>query len=81
MVERMVSSLDRSKPMTIAKIQIWLTYWNNAGMVALDEIRSIEDVVQARRFCACMRVGVFTLNQVSDLQIWRALCARRSLAA
>jgi hypothetical protein len=40
-------------------------------MVDLDEIRAFEHVHQARRFCSCMRVGVFAT--VADLDIWRAL--------
>jgi hypothetical protein len=54
-----------------SKIQEWLTYWQNARMVDLDEIRAFEHVHQARRFCSCMRVGVFAA--VADLDIWRAL--------
>jgi hypothetical protein len=53
------------------KIQEWLSYWNDAGMVKVEEIRALGDVFSARKYCKCMRVGVFA--EVSDLQIWRAL--------
>ena len=64
--------------MTQAAIQDWLTYWTNAKMVAVDEIRSFSDVYQARKYCECMRVGVFADDLVSDLQIWRAISATRT---
>jgi hypothetical protein len=62
--------------MTLSQIKDWLTYWNNARMVALDEIRAFDQVHQARKFCACMRQGIF--HDVTDLQIWNALKALRS---
>jgi hypothetical protein len=40
-------------------------------MVSVDEIRSFDDVYQARKYCECMRVGIFA--NVTDLQIWRAI--------
>ena len=61
--------------MQTEEIQTWLTYWNNANMVAVDAIRAFDQVYQARKYCACMRQGVFA--DVTDLQIWRALCALR----
>lgn len=65
--------------MTNAKIQDWLTYWTNAKMVAIDQINAFDQVHQARKYCECMRVGVFT--DVTDLQIWNALCALRAKVA
>lgn len=62
--------------MTNEQIKGWLSYWNAAKMVALDEITSFDRVYQARKFCACMRVGVFT--DVTDLQIWNALREMRA---
>ena len=59
--------------MTKAEIKDWLTYWSNANMVAVENIQSLEHVVQARKFCECMRVGVFCEDLVTDLQIWNAL--------
>ena len=56
-------------------IKAWLTYWKNANMVNLSEIKSVLDCVQARRFCSCMRVGVFTDVATSD--IWNALVELR----
>lgn len=56
-----------------AQIQAWLTYWQNAKMVAIDEINAFDQVHLARKYCSCMRVGVFSLDLVSDLDIWRAL--------
>ena len=58
------------------EIQDWLTYWQNANMVAIHAIRAFDQVHQARRFCSCMRVGVFA--DVTDLAIWRALENMRS---
>lgn len=58
------------------EIQDWLTYWQNANMVAVDAICAFDQVHQARRFCSCMRDGVFA--NVSDLDIWRALENMRS---
>jgi hypothetical protein len=61
--------------MTTTKIKNWLIYWNNAKMVSLDAITSFDRVFQARKYCECMRVGVFA--EVTDLQIWNALQASR----
>ena len=58
------------------QIKAWLSYWSAAKMVAVDEIRAFDQVHLARKFCSCMRVGVF--SDVTDLQIWRALMALRS---
>lgn len=60
------------------QIQIWLTYWNNSGLVAVDRILALEQVAQARKYCQCMRVGIFA--DISDLAIWRALCDLRGIA-
>lgn len=59
-----------------AEIQDWLRYWENARMVAVNEIRAFEHVHLARKYCSCMRVGVFA--EVTDLAIWRALENMRS---
>jgi hypothetical protein len=63
------------REMNDLQIQNWLTYWGNAKMVNLDAIRAFENVFQARKYCECMRIGVFT--DVTDLQIWNALQAMR----
>ena len=60
-------------------IQEWLAYWQSAKMVDVDQIRAFDQVATARRFCECMRAGVFT--DVTDLQIWRALEDMRKAAA
>ncbi len=60
-----------------SEIQIWLAYWQNANMVSVDAIRALEHVYQARKYCACMRQGVFHPDLVSDGQIWDALQAMR----
>ena len=64
--------------MRATDIKNWLTYWHNAGMVAVDSILAFDQVHQARKFCSCMRVGVFNPDLVTDLQIWRALCEMRA---
>ncbi len=65
--------------MTSKDIVSWLAYWDSAKMVALDEIRAFDQVHQARKFCECMRVGVF--SDVTDLQIWNALQLQRVYSA
>lgn len=60
-----------------AEIIRWLQYWKNAKMVAVDEISAFDQVHLARKYCSCMRVGVFSPDLVSDLQIWRALSVMR----
>jgi uncharacterized protein (DUF3084 family) len=67
--------------MTTAQIQDWLTYWKNGGMVAVDAIRALDQVYQARKFCRVMREGIFTPDQVSDGQIWDAIVALRQKRA
>lgn len=57
--------------MTITEIKNWLSYWTNANMVAVENILAFDQVAQARKFCECMRVGVF--HEVTDLQIWNAI--------
>jgi hypothetical protein len=64
--------------MTQDNIQTWLEYWHNAKMVDTDQIRAFDQVYQARKFCSCMRIGVFSPDLVSDLDIWRGLCVMRS---
>jgi hypothetical protein len=63
------------------EIQIWLDYWNRGNMVAIDEIQAFEHVYQARKYCSCMRFGVFSPDIVTDLQIWRALQSMRAATA
>jgi hypothetical protein len=58
-----------------ADIKVWLAYWQAAHMVNVDAIQAYEHVHLARKFCSCMRVGVFA--DVSDLEIWRSLVALR----
>lgn len=55
------------------KSAIWLNYWHNAHMVNLDAINSIHDMHLARKFCSCMRVGIFASDVISDLDLWRGL--------
>ena len=57
--------------MAKTEIQRWLAYWSAAKMVAVSEIRAFDQVYEARKYCECMRVGVFA--DVTDLQIWRAI--------
>jgi hypothetical protein len=57
--------------MTSAEIKPWLDYWHFAKMVAFDHIQAFENVYQARKYCQCMRVGLF--EDVSDLQLWNAI--------
>lgn len=64
--------------MTQAEIKSWIEYWKAAKMVDVDAIRAFDQVHQARKFCECMRVGVFHPDLVSDLQIWRALKAMQA---
>jgi hypothetical protein len=63
--------------MNSREIQTWLAYWGNAKMVDLRAIQAFDQVHQARKFCACMREGVFHPSVVTDLQIWNALCRMR----
>jgi|HubBroStandDraft_1064217.scaffolds.fasta_scaffold217990_1 hypothetical protein len=60
-----------------SEIKTSLTYWHNAKMVAVDQILAFDQVQTARRYCECMRVGVFHPDVVSDLSIWRALLEMR----
>ena len=64
--------------MTEGRIIDFLQYWDKAEMVAIDQIRAFDQVYTARKFCACMRQGVF--SDVTDLQIWRALERMRAFA-
>ena len=64
------------RQMSTKEIQRWLKYWQAANMVAVDAIMAHDQVYQCRRFCKCMREGVFT--DVTDLQIWNALVEMRS---
>lgn len=64
-----------------SEIQTWLTYWKNGDMVAVDRIRALDQVHQARKFCRCMREGVFHPELVSDGQIWDAIVAMRAAEA
>jgi hypothetical protein len=61
--------------MTKASIKGFIRYWTAAKLVAFEQINSVADVAKARRFCAVMRNGVFA--NVTDAQIWEALCANR----
>lgn len=58
------------------KIQNWLNYWHFTKMVAVDQINAFDQVYQARKYCQCMRSGIF--EDVSDLAIWNALVDLRS---
>ena len=62
--------------MAQTKIIEWLGYWRNANMVSINAICAFDQVYEARKYCQCMRVGVFT--NVTDLQIWNALKAMRA---
>ena len=63
--------------MTRKEIIDWLNYWQNRGMVSVDNICAFDQVHEARKYCLCMRIGVFRPHLVTDLQIWRALCEMR----
>ena len=54
--------------MSKQEIKSWLSYFKATGMVNFKEITSLDLLKQARRFCKCMRVGVFA--NVTDNQIW-----------
>ena len=56
-------------------IQDWLRYWQATKSVAVHNINAFDQVAEARKYCSCMRKGVFC--EVTDLQIWRALCNMR----
>lgn len=56
----------------------WLKYWRAAQMVATEEIQTAEDMVEARRWCACMRSGVFIPELVSTAELWGALSTLRT---
>jgi hypothetical protein len=73
--KRRAAAKTGDNTMSTPKIKSWLAYWRSANMVDIDQIRAFDQVATARRFCACMREGVF-LN-VTDLQIWRALTEMR----
>lgn len=62
-----------------ADIGRWLRYWHNAKMVDVDEITAFDQVHLARKFCSCMRFGIFAPHLVTDLQIWRALQVMRGV--
>lgn len=57
--------------MQTANIKEWLGYWQRARMVRFDEIGSLEDMREARRFCPFMVLGRFW--NVSDEALWAAL--------
>lgn len=61
------------------QIQDWLIYWQAAKMVNINKIDSLPAMYSARRFCRCMRVGVFI--NVTDKQMWDALCDLRERVA
>lgn len=61
--------------LTKSDIQKWLAYWQAAKMVAVERICAFDQVWEARKYCECMRVGVF--QDVTDLQIWNALSDMR----
>ena len=52
------------------RILPWFSYWAAAKAVAIEEITSFENMVQARKFCAVMREGLFSAT--SDLAMWCA---------
>lgn len=60
-----------TKTLTTTEIQTWLNYWQHGDMVAVDRIRAFDHVYEARKYCACMRTGIFA--DVTDLQIWLAI--------
>lgn len=57
--------------MTRTNIKSWIQYWINARMVAFDEIKSLADMAEARKWCSCLRLGV--MWNVRDEQMWTAL--------
>lgn len=64
--------------MSKQEIKNWLSYWAAANMVSVENIRAFDHVYQARKYCKCMRDGVFA--DVTDLQIWNALTDMREAA-
>ncbi len=60
-----------------AEIIGWLEYWQNAKMVDVGQINAFDQVHLARKYCSCMRIGVFSPDLVTDLDIWRALLVVR----
>lgn len=63
--------------MTQNDLKRWIKYLDAAHMVDWSEILAFDQVAWARRFCACLRVGVLNKDDVTDLDIWRALTALR----
>lgn len=59
-----------------AEIQKWLAYWQAAKMVSVERICAFDQVWEARKYCECMRTGLFA--DVTDLQIWNALTEMRA---
>lgn len=51
----------------------WFKYWDAAHMVNFSEINSLEDMIQARKYCKCMRVGVFTEDVITTEEMWNVL--------
>ena len=66
--------------MKTAQIKEWLNYWNNSKCVAVNQIKSLSDVHEARKFCSVMRKGLFNRYVVSDEQIWDAVKETRLAA-
>ncbi len=60
------------------EIKTWLSYWKATNAVAVDEIRSFNQVHRARQYCSVMRQGAFDQDLVSDLQIWNAIREMRA---
>jgi hypothetical protein len=54
--------------MSKQEIKAWLSYFKAAKMVNFKEIFSLETLIEARKYCKCLRVGVFA--QVEDNAIW-----------
>lgn len=52
-------------------IQRFLAYFKAAGMVNVGEIHTQDDLEQARRFCACLRVGI--LEEVETSKMYYSL--------
>jgi len=60
------------------KICEWLAYWSRAKAVATKEIQSLEQMAEARKWCAVMRQGLFQEARVSTEEMWKALQWARS---
>jgi hypothetical protein len=60
--------------MTREEIKDWVAMFDHSRMVNIDAIKSVADVKEAKRFCSCMRNGIFW--RVTDAQWFEAIQER-----